>query len=160
VSARGAFDAATVCVLADKVLHAWLRNRYQLLFPFRFDLRQLSAPQATLVFDAMVVAAQADGALDGRERERILAALGAMGGADAMRDPAPVDAALANPKPLPEVLRQVRDVETAALVYAASLIAIDQRRRVNRHYLRYLAARLQLPDDLAGSLEQRFRSSA
>jgi uncharacterized membrane protein YebE (DUF533 family) len=39
-------------------------------------------------------------------------------------------------------------------------MAIDQRKPVNRHYLRYLAARLQLSEELVGSLEQRFRSSA
>jgi uncharacterized membrane protein YebE (DUF533 family) len=64
---------------------------------------------------------------------------------------------LEHPKPLAEVLREVRDVKTGALVYAASLLAIDRRKPVNRHYLRYLAARLQLPQPLARSLEQRFR---
>jgi uncharacterized membrane protein YebE (DUF533 family) len=50
----------------------------------------------------------------------------------------------------------VHDVQTGALVYAASLMAVDRRQPVNRYYLRYLAARLQLSEELAGSLEQRY----
>jgi uncharacterized membrane protein YebE (DUF533 family) len=50
----------------------------------------------------------------------------------------------------------VPDVKSGAIVYAASLLAIDRRKRVNRYYLRYLAARLQLPRDLAENIEQRF----
>jgi uncharacterized membrane protein YebE (DUF533 family) len=57
-------------------------------------------------------------------------------------------------------LGRVRDVQTGALVYAASLMAVDQRKPVNRLYLRYLAARLQLSDELVASLEQRYRSSS
>jgi uncharacterized membrane protein YebE (DUF533 family) len=70
-----------------------------------------------------------------------------------------LDAALAQPKPLNELLREVRDVRAAALVYAASLMAVDRRKPVNRYYLRYLAARLQLSEEMVGSLEQRFRSA-
>jgi uncharacterized membrane protein YebE (DUF533 family) len=69
-------------------------------------------------------------------------------------------AMLDQPRPLAQVLSDVQDVQTGALVYAASLLAIDRRKLVNRQYLRYLAARLQLPKDLTRSLEQRFRSSS
>jgi uncharacterized membrane protein YebE (DUF533 family) len=57
------------------------------------------------------------------------------------------------------VLTAVPDVQAGARVYAASLLSIDRRKPVNRHYLRYLAARLQLPRELAHSLEQRFRAA-
>ena len=156
-----ALDPSVACVLAAKVLHAWLRNRYQLLYPFAVDLRRLEPAQAELVVDAMLCAAQADGAFDAKERERIAAALALVApGTDAAGRQALVDAALARRRPLGELLGRVRDVQGGALVYAASLMAIDQRLRVNRYYLRYLAARLQLSEELAGSLEQRFRSSA
>ncbi len=55
------------------------------------------------------------------------------------------------------MLSNVRDVRVAAMVYAASLLAIDRRKLVNRHFVRYLAARLDLSSQLARSLEQRFR---
>jgi len=67
--------------------------------------------------------------------------------------------ALEQPRPLSRLLAEVEDVQTGARIYAASLLSIDQRKPVNRHYLRYLAARLQLPKELARSLEQRFRAA-
>ncbi len=149
-------DPGIACTLAEQVLQAWLRNRYQLLFPFAVDLRRLAPAQAELVLHAMVAAAEADGTVDDRERAR-------MAGVVDMThpgNPAALDDAIANPGCLHALLRDVRDVQSAALFYAASLLAIDPRNPVNRHYLRYLVARLQLSDDLARSLEQRFRASA
>ncbi|MES2564385.1 MAG: DUF533 domain-containing protein, partial [Pseudomonadota bacterium] len=65
-----------------------------------------------------------------------------------------------HPRALHEVLAQVADVQAGALVYAASLLAIDRRKLVNRQYLRYLAARLQLPRALTRALEQRYVAMA
>jgi hypothetical protein len=155
--ATAAFDDGIIDVLAEKVLLAWLRNRYQLLFPFALNLRRLDRPQGELFLHAMIAAAQADGALDGKERERIEGALSLVNPSDNER--ALLETALARPKPLNEILEQVQDIQTGALVYAASLMAVDQRKPVNRHYLRYLAARLQLSEELVGSLEQRFHSA-
>jgi hypothetical protein len=151
-------DPGIVCILSEKILLAWLRNRYQLLFPFVLDLRRLDRRQADLFIHAMIAAAQADGSCDGRERGRIEGTL-------SMVNPNAVergflDAAFEHPRPLNELLREVRDVQTGALFYAASLLAVDRRYPINHHYLRYLAARLQLSDELVASLEQRFRSSA
>jgi hypothetical protein len=165
VAARGeeagetttAFDEGILDVLGQKVLLAWLRNRYQLLFPIALDLRRLDQPQTELVVHAMVAAAQADDAFEAQEQERIKGVLELMDPSGDQR--ALLDAALARPKPLTELLREVRDVQAAALVYAASLMAVDRRKPVNRYYLRYLAARLQLSEEMVGSLEQRFRSA-
>jgi hypothetical protein len=151
-------DPGIVCILSEKILLAWLRNRYQLLFPFVLDLRRLDRTQADLFIHAMIVAAQADGSCDGRERGRIEGTL-ALVNPDVV-ERGFLDAALEHPRPLNELLQEVRDVQTAALFYAASLLAVDRRNPVNHHYLRYLAARLQLSDELVTSLEQRFRSSA
>jgi hypothetical protein len=151
-------DPGIVCILSEKILLAWLRNRYQLLFPFVLDLRRLDQAQAELFIHAMIAAAQADGSCDGRERGRIEGTLSLVS-SDAV-ERGFLDAALEHPKPLNELLREVRDVQTGALFYAASLLAVDRRNPVNHHYLRYLAARLQLSDELVASLEQRFRSSA
>ena len=151
-------DPGIVCILSEKILLAWLRNRYQLLFPFVLDLRRLDRSQANLFIHAMIAAAQADGSCDGRERGRIEGTL-ALVSPDAV-ERGFLDAALEHPRPLNELLREVRDVQAGALFYAASLLAVDQRNPINHHYLRYLAARLQLSDELVASLEQRFRSSA
>jgi uncharacterized membrane protein YebE (DUF533 family) len=69
-----------------------------------------------------------------------------------------LEKALTRPRPLNDILSEVHDVETGALVYAASLMALDERKPVNRYYLKYLAARLQLSEELTGSLEQRYRA--
>jgi Protein of unknown function (DUF533) len=151
------FDDGIVSVVASKVLLAWLRNRYQLLFPFALDLRRLDQAHAELLVHAMVAAAQADGSLDGKERRRIEGSLSLIDAGEV--ETAFLEGAISRPKPLNEILSDVRDVQTGALVYAASLMAIDQRKPVNRFYLQYLAARLQLSDELVESLEQRFRSS-
>ena len=156
-TAAGAFDPGLVDVLAEKVLLAWLRNRYQLLFPFALDLHRLDAGGAELLVHAMIAAAEADGFLDDKERERIEGALSLVDRCDDKRTF--LDAALGRPKSLNEVLREISDVRTGALVYAASLMAVDERKPVNRHYLKYLAVRLQLSEELVGSLEQRFRLS-
>jgi hypothetical protein len=148
-------DPGIVGVLAEKVLLAWLRNRHQLLFPFALDLRRLDRDRAGLAVDAMVAAAHADGSVDPKERARLAGALRLVG-------PSGIEGADldAPPKPLNAILAGVRDVQAGALVYAASLMAVDQRKPVNRLYLRYLAARLQLSDELVASLEQRYRSSS
>ncbi len=148
-------DPGIVGVLAEKVLLAWLRNRHQLLFPFALDLRRLDRDRAGIVVDAMVAAAHADGSVDPKERARLAGALRLVG-------PSGIEGADldAPPKPLNAILAGVRDVQAGALVYAASLMAVDQRKPVNRLYLRYLAARLQLSDELVASLEQRYRSSS
>jgi uncharacterized membrane protein YebE (DUF533 family) len=151
-----AFDPGIVGVLGEKVLLAWLRNRHQLLFPFALDLHRLDASRAELVVNAMIAAAEADGSFDAKERERLAGIVRLVdpgGGFD-------LDGAVAARRSLNETLAQVRDVQTGALVYAASLMAVDQRKPVNRFYLRYLAARLQLSDELVASLEQRYRSSS
>jgi uncharacterized membrane protein YebE (DUF533 family) len=147
-------DESIVEVLAAKVLIDWLRNRQQLLVPFRIDLQKLDPAQVSLLLHALINAAQADGATDGKDRERVQAALVALNAAEDQRSV--VDRAIGHPRTLAQTLNEAKDVQTGALVYAASLLAVDRRKLVNRQYLRYLAARLQLHKDLTRSLEQRF----
>jgi uncharacterized membrane protein YebE (DUF533 family) len=151
-------DPGIVYILSEKILLAWLRNRYQLLFPFVLDLRRLDRAHTDLFIHAMVAAAQADGSCDGRERGRIEGTLSMVSAGAVERGF--LEAAFERPRPLNELLLEVRDVQTGALFYAASLLAVDRHNPVNHHYLRYLAVRLQLSDELVASLEQRFRSSA
>ena len=46
----------------------------------------------------------------------------------------------------------------AAHAYAAALLAINRRGRVNRAFLDYVARRLGLSAEVAGSLERRYRT--
>ena len=151
------YHASVVDVIAAKILVDWLRNRQQLLAPYSLDLAKLDPQQAEVVIHAMVAAARADGSLDGGERSRIEAALRRLTQDENQR--AALAATLEKPRALPDVLVEVRDLQTAALVYAASLAVVDQRERVNRYYLRYLATRLKVPRDVVKTIEQRFRAS-
>jgi uncharacterized membrane protein YebE (DUF533 family) len=150
-------DDNVVEILASKILIDWLRNRQQLLVPFTLDLQKLEPRQAETLLEAMVVAAQAHGPLTTADRERLSSALRLINATDEQH--AAVEALTGHAKSLHEVLDDVSDVQEGALVYAASLLAIDRRKRVNRYYLRYLAARLELPRDLVRTLEQRFNSA-
>jgi uncharacterized membrane protein YebE (DUF533 family) len=148
-------DESIVHVVAAKIFVDWLRNRQQLLVPLAIDMHKLEPALAETVVHAMVAAAQAGGTRDANERERVQAALEALRASEEQQ--ALLALALDAPKPLAEVLAGVSDVQTGALVYAATLLVVDRRKLVDRQYLRYLAARLQLPRDTARSLEQRFR---
>lgn len=141
-------------VLAAKVLIDWLRNRQQLLVPFTLDLQKLEAGKAQRVIHAIAAAAQADGTLDAKTHARLEAALDRVHATDDHRTM--LAHALDHPSPLRQILSDVKDVQSGAVYYAASLLATDRRKNVNRRYLRYLAARLQLPTDLARDLERRF----
>lgn len=149
------YDEGIVQVLASKLFHDWLKNRQQLLVPFTLDLQKLDAAQADLLVHAMVAAAYAGGGSGEKAGERLKAALERLNANEAQR--VLLQDAVRQPKPLRDVLAGVADIPTGALVYAASLLAIDRRRLVNRHYMRYLAARLDLSSSLARSLEQRYR---
>jgi uncharacterized membrane protein YebE (DUF533 family) len=148
-------DETIVQVLASKVLGDWLRNRQQLLVPFTLDLQKLDRPEVDVLVHAMVAAAYAGGGLVEKSRERLDAALERLNANDAQRNA--LHEALNRPRALSDTLANVRDVSIGAMVYSAALLAIDRRRLVNRHFMRYLAARLDLSPQLARSLEQRFR---
>jgi len=141
-------------VVAAKVLIDWLRNRQQLLVPFNLDLRKLAPAEAERVIHAMAAAAQADGTFDDTAKARLEAALEHV---HARQDQRTLAAhALEKPAAMRDVLKDVKDAQTGAIFYAASLLAIDRRKNVNRRYLRYLAARLQLSAELSRNLERRF----
>ena len=149
-------DETVVQILASKVLIDWLRNRQQLLVPLTLDLRKLAPAEAEMLMRAMATAARAGGVLEATDRQRLETAVQRL---NASAEQLSRFAALVDErKSLAEVLADVPDTETGAKVYAASLLATDRRRRVNRYYLQYLAERLKLPRDLARSLEQRFNA--
>jgi len=152
------YGEGTIEVLAAKILIDWLRNRQQLLVPFKLDLQQLAAQQVDTLMQAMVAAAQAEGAATEGLPPRLKAALQSLNPSAAHQ--AAFQRAYTQPLPMHQVLAQVPDVQSGALVYAASVLATDRRKLVNRQYLRYLAARLHLPRDLARSLEQRYAAAS
>lgn len=112
--------------------------------------------EASIVVQAMISAAQADGALDGGERARIGARLQEAGLAAAELDALLAQfATAADPHRIAALAQSEAE---AAEIYAASLLAIDVDHWAEQAYLRELKTALKLPDALAGLLEAEVRT--
>jgi uncharacterized membrane protein YebE (DUF533 family) len=142
--------------VATKLLDGWLGNRRQTLVPHTLNFRALAPEQSALLLEVMAAAAQADGQVDGSEARQLPLALARAGAGEA--EAQALERALREPKPLLPLLAQVQEAGLAAHAYAAALLAINRRGRANRAFLDYLAARLGLGPDVAGSLERRYRA--
>lgn len=110
-----------------------------------------SEDKAVLLIRAMVTAANADGTISADERARIMDQADEAGGN--AEDRRILEQELANPRPLDELLAQVRDRETAEEFYLASSMAVDSTTDVNRLYLARLRERLGLPKQDAAEID-------
>jgi uncharacterized membrane protein YebE (DUF533 family) len=111
----------------------------------------LGDAKALLLIRAMIAAANADGRISPDEQRRILDSLDA-----AQADPEDrriVEAELRSPRPMDDIVREVRDPDTAEQVYLASELAVRGGSEVDRQYLAYLAARLGLSDSRRRELD-------
>ena len=99
---------------------------------------------------AMIGAAKADGRIDTDERLRIQTQIEALGLNGEMRDF--VRDELEGPLDLDAIVAPAVCEETAAEIYAASLMAIDRTRPAEQAYLTLLAARLELAPGLVDHL--------
>lgn len=150
-------DEGVVAAVAQKVLYAAIRNRHQRFFPFVIDRERIEDRTLLLLAHAAIAACRADGT---RDALSIAAAEQALAPIVPETDERArlIQTALDEPMPLATVLASLPDYSGRALAYAVSLLALDRRNFVNRRYLSYLAARLQLAHDLVTSLEHRYRS--
>jgi uncharacterized membrane protein YebE (DUF533 family) len=98
--------------------------------------------EATVLIQAMISAAKADGQIDGGEVQRILAKV--QEGGAAANAIAFLQQEMKKPLDLQGLVAQVRDPRLAAEVYAASLLAIEVDTEAEHHYLRQLAQGLRL----------------
>jgi uncharacterized membrane protein YebE (DUF533 family) len=106
--------------------------------------------RSVLALKAMIAAAKADGQIDQRERERILDKLKDAGADEAMRDFVAKEAAA--PLDIDALVGEVPDQQTAAQVYTASLLAITVDSQAEKAYLRDLARKLGLDDQVVANL--------
>ncbi len=107
--------------------------------------------KALLLIRAMITAAYSDGSLSDHERAHILQEI-EEAGAD-KDDRQKLEAEMAHPKPLDDLLAQVDDQETAEEFYLASCSAVDAETDANRVYLSELRRRLDLSEDQAAEIE-------
>lgn len=107
---------------------------------------------ADLILRSMINAAKADGQVDGAELQRIVGRLEEAGADREARQY--VMQELNKPLDLEGLTREVRSRETAAEVYAASLLAIEVDTAAERDYLRQLANGLRLDDSAVRRIHQ------
>jgi hypothetical protein len=140
--------------LATKVMHGWLGNRQQTLYPLVLNLRNLGGHERALLAEAMaatVAAGRAPLTERGEAAKQALARLGA-GEEEARR----FAAALDRPRPVHDLLAELQDAGLGPHGYAASLLAADTREPASRAWLGYLAARFALPPEVVVSLDRRY----
>jgi len=112
---------------------------------------------ALLLVRAMIAAALSDGRLDETERNTIVGRLGALGVGSEERSF--LDAEIARPWSPAQFAAAAAMPEQRAEIYLASAIAIEADTDAERAYLKYLAATLQLDEQLIAHLEDAMRQA-
>ena len=142
--------------LGAKVLHAWLQNRHQTLYPLTVNLRTLEAERAALLARVMALSLLAGTGTPGEARvAAALAWLGEVGGDESVARA--LRAALDAPAALSALVREVEAAKMAPLAYVAALVASDSRDEAGQRFLDYLATRLALPANVVRSADRRYR---
>jgi uncharacterized membrane protein YebE (DUF533 family) len=112
---------------------------------------------AQALLRAMIGAAKADGHIDAAEQQRIFKQVNELG-LDAESKAFVMDE-LARPLDVDAIAAGATCPETAAEIYAASLIAIDPDRPAEKSYLANLAARMRLEPALVDHLHASVRTA-
>jgi uncharacterized membrane protein YebE (DUF533 family) len=115
------------------------------------ELPGMDDAQALLLIRAMIAAANADGQITPDERSRILQHLDKAGAGQEERRI--VEQEIQSPRPLDDIIREVRDQDTAEQVYLASEIALRGGSATEQRYLDFLASRLNIPDQRRKELD-------
>jgi uncharacterized membrane protein YebE (DUF533 family) len=110
----------------------------------------LDDAHAMLLIRAMIAAANADGEITPDERQRIMSKLDQAGAGSDER--AVLERELESPRSVDQIVREVRDQETAQQVYLASRLAMNPDSAAEQAYLDFLAARLQITADRLNEL--------
>lgn len=109
-----------------------------------------SDEHSRLILSAMIAAAKADGHINKDERIGLQNYIDKIGESPVLT--AFVEAELAKPLDPGDIANQVKNQETAAEVYLATLLIIDQSNVMAKSYLKELGRALALPYDLIASL--------
>lgn len=143
--------------VAQKVLHGWMQNRHQTLYPLTINLRALDADGVALLTRAMAAALLAGARPPEKERvASCLAWLHEVGGEELDRA---LGGALAAPDPLSRLVEEIQRKKLAAYAYVVALIGADLQDEAARLFVDYLAVRLALPINVVRSADRRYRRS-
>ena len=132
--------------LASKLLDAHLRNRRQLMQSDPADLTGLGQAETLLLIRAMIAAAHADGVLSDPERTRLSELVRSWIEDVAMGDQLLLE--LEAPPSVEQLIRTIEGSPTAERFYAVSVEVVGFDRLIDRAYLAYLAARLDIAADV------------
>lgn len=120
--------------------------------PAESDTAGQEALGLTLV-RAMIAAARSDGRLDAQESQAIFQRIESLG-----LDPESQSllvAEMGRPVDMDAIVESATSPEVAAEIYIASMLAIDVDTAAEKSYLAMLAARLNIPPDLAAELRRQ-----
>lgn len=148
--------------VAQKVLHGWLQNRHQTLYPLTVNLRTLEPTKAALLTRMMATVMLAGTRAPGEVRVAVgLTWLGQAGGQ--VEGSEGLDrvlrSALETPEPLSSLLRDIQKAGLTAYAYVVSIMAADLNDESERRFLDYLAVRLALPANVVRSADRRYRGA-
>ena len=143
-------------VIAEKLLHGWLQNRHQTLFPLTVNLRTLNPSGRQTLVDMLAITLLAYDTDDLQARKTATRNWLASVGAD-QPTLATFDTTCENPPAFNKVLNDVQNLNSTAYAYVAALIASPARDIASTHFLEYLAARLNLPTTVVRSANRRYR---
>ena len=107
---------------------------------------------------AMIAAARADGRLDAQESQAIFQRIESLG-LDP-EDQALLVAEMGQPVDMDAIVNSATSPEVAAEIYIASLLAVDVDTSAEKSYLAMLAARLNIPPELAEELSRQVEARA
>jgi len=103
-----------------------------------------SGQEAVLLIRSMIAAANADGMIDEKERNRILKKLETADLSD--QEHSFIVRELLSPAGLEDIVAQVKSPEMAKMVYTVSLLAIEVDTNAERAYMKTLAQQLSLKE--------------
>lgn len=151
VGALKAGGAATVGALAYKVYNDWQAKQNPQAISETFD--QNDNLHNTLILQAMIAAAKADGHIDSAEMTRIEQALDDMGADQQVRQL--VQQEVNKPLDPAEIAGLAKSPQQASEIYLASLIVVDEQNFMEKAYLQELAKQLNLASQVVAQLEQQ-----
>ncbi len=152
----GGGEDVVLAAMSEKVLHAWLQNRHQTLYPLSLNFRVLREEQQETLAGLLAIAL-----LAGRpvrdltgESDRLRGWLTSVGAGAATL--AIFQNALEAPPSLGHQLERIVAQDVAAYAYVIGIIASDARFPATLRFLDYLEARLDLPTAVVRSAARRY----
>lgn len=147
-------SVAAIGGLAYNAFQQWKLNNPSFAGADEAPIEKLAGPEAAtrgaLLLRSMIAAANADGHIGAEDQRKINDLVGKLGLDDSVV--ATINAEQGNAE---SIVKDVQSMQVAAEVYLASLVVLDRENDQDRVYLDHLTQLLELPADLAASIEEQ-----